>query len=159
MSRFELLTLFFVVMILFLAWREVPAIYRKPTKAKLWGLFVTALFAGIGLGSGIAYSTLAPVLARSALQGIASIENQELSAAVISTGGLLRLESGKTEEAKALLAGNIAHFYSLIASVKPPPKNRDEWLAAIESAAKKSPILRQKIDKEIGSSQAASPSP
>jgi hypothetical protein len=156
-SHFELITLFFVFVILWLGWREVPATCRKPTKAKVWSLFVAALVAGAGLGSGIAYLALAPVLARFALQGIARIENQELLAASISTSGLLRLEEGKTDEAKALLATNIAHFYSLITS-DPPPKNRDELVAAIEVTAKKSPILRQKIAEEIAS-QRGSPSP
>jgi hypothetical protein len=146
-----------LVGILFLAISGVRSTFRQPTRFNIWSLFIAAVVGGIGTGFGLGFSVAVPHLVQTINEKMTSLENEGLLAATVSTGALHRLEEGKIDGAKTLLAENVAGFYERVKNAKHPMIKRDELLASIEAAAAKSEILRKEIALQSNPAGATSP--
>ena len=77
-----------------------------------------------------------------------AIGDEQALVAAVSLGALDKLEAGQLDQAKSLLARQIAAYYQTFQKFQPASESRDHLMQGIEASSEKSAALKEALAKK-----------
>jgi uncharacterized protein HemX len=107
----------------------------------------SVLFLAFAVGAGVSGFYFLAQLRSQMTRQLRTVGDEQALVAAVSLGALDKLEAGQSEQAKSLLARQVAQYYQTFQKLQPASESRLHLMQRIEISSAKSATLKEALAK------------